>query len=117
MRHRLNSSIVRKAVLAAAVLAGFLMFTAVPLVRADEHDCQRRVARADHRLDVAVERHGFRSRQAEVARRQLRAERERCWNGVHRWWDEHDRRWHTERDWNDHDHDRDRDHDHDRDQH
>ena len=68
MRHRLNSSIVRKAVLAAAVLAGFLMFTAVPLVRADEHDCQRRVARADHRLDVAVERHGFRSHQAEVAR-------------------------------------------------
>ena len=117
MRHRLNSFIVRKAVLAAAVLAGFLMFTAVPLVRADEHDCQRRIARADHRLDVAVERHGFRSHQAEVARRQLRAERERCWNGVHRWWDEHDRRWHTERDWNDHDHDRERDHDHDRDQH
>jgi hypothetical protein len=22
----------------------------------------------------------------------------------HRWWDEHEHRWHTERDWDDHDH-------------
>jgi hypothetical protein len=48
MQYRLNNSLIRKAVLAAAVLAGFLMFTAVPLLRADERDCQRRVARADH---------------------------------------------------------------------
>ena len=110
MRHRSTNSLIRKAVLAAAVLAGFLMFTAVPLVRADEHDCQRRIARADHKLDVAVERHGWRSHQADAARRQLHDERERCWAAVHRWWDEHDRRWHTERDWDDRDHDHDRDH-------
>ena len=108
MQHLSNNSLIRRSVWAAAVLAGFLMFTAVPLLRADEHDCQRRVARADHRLDRAVARFGYRSRQAEVARRQLREEREYCWNGVHRWWDEHERRWHTERDWDDHDHDRDR---------
>jgi hypothetical protein len=108
MQHLSNKSLIRRSVLAAAVLAGFLMFTAVPLLRADEHDCQRRVARADHHLDQAVARHGVHSRQAEVARRQLREEREHCWNGVHRWWDEHEQRWHTERDWDDHDHDRDR---------
>ena len=107
MQHRFDNSLIRKAVLSAAVLAGFLMFTAVPLVRADEHDCQRRIARADHRLDQAVARHGPQSRQAENARRTLRAERERCWNGIHRWWDEREHRWHTERDWDDHDHDRD----------
>src|SRR3954471_1831978 len=101
MERRLSSSPVRRAVLATALLGGFLMFTAVPLVHADEHDCRRRVARADHRVDVAVQRHGFRSRQAEVARRQLRAERERCWSTMHRWWDEREHRWHTERDWED----------------
>ena len=107
MQHRLDNSLIRKAVLAAAVLAGFLMFTAVPLLLADERDCQRRIARADHRLDQAVARHGYRSRQAAHARHELREARERYWNGDHRWWDEHERRWHTERDWDDHDHDRD----------
>jgi hypothetical protein len=107
MQYRLENSLIRKAVLAAAGLAGFLMFTAVPLLRADEHDCQRRVARADHKLDQAVARHGYQSGQAQRARRELRDAREHCWNGVHRWWDEHEHRWHTERDWDDHDHDRD----------
>jgi hypothetical protein len=31
--------------------------------------------------------------------------RERCWREQHRWWEEHERRWHTERDWDEHDHD------------
>jgi hypothetical protein len=34
---------------AAAALAGFLMFTGVPRLLADNDDCQRRVVRADHR--------------------------------------------------------------------
>ena len=108
MQYRLDNSLIRKAVLAAAVLAGFLIFTAVPLLRADEHDCQRRVSRADHKLDQAVARHGYQSRQAQRARQELHEAREHCWTGVHRWWDEHEHRWHTERDWDDHDHDRDR---------
>ena len=112
MQHRWNHSLFGKAALAAAALAGFLMFTAGPLLRADDHDCQRRIVRADHKLDQAVARHGFRSEQAARARRELREARERCWNGTHRWWDEHERRWHTERDWDDNDHDHDRDHDH-----
>jgi len=112
MRHCLNDSLFRKTALAAAAFAGFLMFTAVPL-RADRDDCQRRVARADHRLHEAIEHHGYRSEQAERRRHELHEARERCWNANHRWWDEHEHRWHTEHDWDDRDHDR----DHDRDNH
>ena len=109
MRHRLNNSLFGKTALAAAALAGFLMFTAVPPLRADNDDCQRRVARADHRLHEAIERHGYQSRQAERRRHELRQVRERCWNRSRRWWNEHEHRWHTDRDWDDNDHDRDRD--------
>jgi len=108
MRHRWTHLLFGKTALAVAALAGFLMFTAVPRLLAD--DCQRRVARADHRLHEAIEHHGYQSRQAEQRRRELHEARERCWSASHRWWDEHEHRWHTERDWDDHDHDHDRDH-------
>jgi hypothetical protein len=111
MRHRLNNWLFGKTALAAAALAGFLMFAGAPLLRAD-NDCQRRVARADHRLHDAIAHHGYRSRQAEARRHELREAREHCWSTGHRWWDEHERRWHTERDWDDNDHEHDRDHDH-----
>ena len=113
MRHRLNNSLFGKTALAAVALAGFLMFTGAPLLRADRDNCQRRVARADHRLHEAIEHHGYRSEQAERRRHELHEARERCWSARHRWWDEHEHRWHTERDWDDRDHDR----DHDRDNH
>jgi hypothetical protein len=105
MRHRLNYSLFGKTALAAAALAGFLMFTGVPPLRADNDDCQRRIVRADHRLHEAIEHHGYKSEQAERRRHELRETRERCWNAHHRWWDEDAHRWHTERDWDDHDHD------------
>ncbi len=113
MRHRLNNSLFGKTALAAVALIGFLMFTGAPRLRADRDDCQRRVARADHRLHEAIEHHGYRSEQAERRRHELHEARERCWSARHRWWDEHEHRWHTERDWDDRDHDR----DHDRDNH
>ena len=109
MRNHLNHWLFGKMALAAVALAGFLMFTGAPLLRADNDDCQRRVARADHRLHEAIEHHGYRSQQAERRRHELREARERCWNTRHRWWDEHERHWRTERDWDDHDHDHDRD--------
>jgi hypothetical protein len=114
MRDRWNYSWGRTA-LAAAALAGFLMFAAVPNMRAE--DCQRRVARVDHRLHEAIERHGYASPQAERWRHELHEARVFCWNSRHRWWDEDQHRWHTERDWDDHDHDRDRDRDRDHDHH
>ena len=82
-----------KAMLATALFAGMLAFTGTPSALADDdHGCQRRIAKAHHRLHEAVEHHGWESKQADRARHQLREAREHCW--------------HTERDWDDHDHDR-----------
>ena len=101
--------------LAAVALAGALIFMGAPSVRADEGACQRKIAKADHRIHEAAEHHGWQSRQVEEARHQLHEAREYCWSHAKRWWDEDDHRWHTDRDWDDHDHDRGRDRDHDRD--
>jgi len=99
--------ILGRAMLAAAVLVGMLTFTGAPSALADDdRGCQRRIAKADHKLHEAVEHHGWESRQADRARRDLREARERCWNERHRWWDEDGHRWHSDRDWDDHDHDR-----------
>jgi hypothetical protein len=97
-----------KIALAGSALAGFLFFAGAPRLRADDEACERRIAKADHRLHEAIEHHGRGSRQADNARRQLREAREYCWNRDHRWWDEDGHRWHSEHDWDDHDHDRDR---------
>jgi hypothetical protein len=95
-------------VLAGAVLSVALFFTAVPRLHAEDYErCQRRIAHADHELHEAIERHGRHSIQAERKRHELHEARERCWGTYHRWWDEDEHRWHTERDWNEHDHDRD----------
>ena len=101
----------RRWVLSAAAILGLLSFVATPRVLAHDDDygrCQRRVAKADHRLHEAIEHHGWNSRQADHARHELHEARERCWNNHHRWWDEDGHRWHTDRDWDDHDHDHDR---------
>ena len=97
----------RRATLATAAFVGMLAFAGTPRTSTESYNaCQRRIARADHRLHEAVEHHGWDSRQADRARHDLHEARERCWNERHRWWDEDGRRWHTDRDWNDHDHDR-----------
>ncbi|PYT71695.1 MAG: hypothetical protein DMG39_12230 [Acidobacteria bacterium] len=96
-----------RSVLAGAALLGLLAFAATPRASADDYDrCQRRVAKADHKLHEAIEHHGQYSRQANHARHELREARERCWNEHHRWWDEDGHRWRNDRDWDDHDHDR-----------
>ena len=105
----IQNSIFGRAALAAAILAGLLMFPGAARLRADD-DCQRRIAKADHKLHEAIEHHGYRSEEAEHRRKVLHEVREQCWKANHRWWDEHERRWHTERDWDEHDHDQDRDH-------
>ena len=96
-----------KAMLATALFAGMLALTGTPSALGDDdHGCQRRIAKADHKLHEAVEHHGWESKQAGRARHELREAREHCWNASHRWWDEDGHRWRTERDWDDHDHDR-----------
>ena len=106
---RLQNSLFGRGRFAAVALAGCLIVLGAPQLRADD-DCQRRIAKADHKLHEAIEHHGYRSEQAERRRKELPEVRERCWNDKHRWWDEHEHRWHTDRDWDDHDHDQDRDH-------
>ena len=106
------------AVTAIASLALSLSL-AVPKASADDdrrEHCQRAVEKAEARLDQAVQRHGERSRQADQRRGQLNAERERCWNQYHQWWNGREHRWETERNWDrDRDDRRDDDHrDHDR---
>jgi len=93
-----------KVIVGTGLLAGGLaLFGATPSAKAD--DCQERLIRADHKLHEAVEHHGYESRQAEHWRHELHEAREYCWEHSHRWWDEHERRWHTDRDWDDRDHD------------
>jgi hypothetical protein len=96
-----------RAVLATGAWLGIAAFTGTPGALADNDGrCQRRIAKADHKLHEAAEHHGWNSQQADRARHELHEARERCWNERHRWWDEDGHRWHTDRDWDDHDHDR-----------
>lgn len=107
MQNLKKKSLWGRTAFAAAALAGALLFMNAPPLRADESGCQRRLAKADHQLHEAAKHHGWESKQAEHARHELREAREWCWTHEHKWWDEDNRRWHTDRDWDDHDHDRD----------
>ena len=97
---------VRTSLLSLVVLAAVLLSAVVPRLQAEDLDeCQRRVAHAEHDLHEAIERHGHHSKQANHERRELHNARVRCWRERHQWWNEHEHRWHKERDWNEHDHD------------
>ncbi len=110
MMQNLVPSLWIRRLFAVTALTGALVFIGATSLRASERECQHRLAKADHRLHQAARNHGWESKQAERARHELREAREYCWNHEHKWWDEDDRRWHSERDWDDHDHDHDRDH-------
>jgi Ni/Co efflux regulator RcnB len=99
---------IKKLLSSLVIVGGLLLGAALPQLQAEDMDrCQRRVIHAEHELHRAIEKHGRNSESANHERRELRAARERCWRERHRWWDEHEHRWHTERDWDEHDHDRD----------
>jgi len=101
----MNSKRFGKAAVAAALLSVLLLFAAVPPSHADDRErCQQRIEKAEARLDEAIRKHGENSHQANDRRRDLNAERERCWREQHGWWDAHAHQWHNDRDW-DHDHD------------
>ena len=103
--HR-NIKMIGQSVLCAAALAAFLLIGATPRAYAEsEGECQRNVAKADHRVHVAAQKHGWNSEQANHARHELAEAREHCWGTHHKWWDEDGHRWHTEHDWDEHDHD------------
>ena len=88
------------------MIGGPIVGVATRAVADDDHaECQRHIEHAESRLDRAVEKHGPNSHEADERRRDLAAERERCWNRYHGWWSPRDQRWHTDRDWDDHDRD------------
>ena len=89
------------AVMTAAL--GTAMFVTVPQSYADDHaKCQGQIEKAESKLDQAIRKHGEHSHQADQRRRDLNAERERCFSRYHGWWDGHEHRWHDDRDWDHH---------------
>ena len=105
-KHKRSTTVA--SLLSGALLTAALLFTTVSRLHAEDQDqCQRRVVHAEHELHEAIEKHGRHSAKADHERHELHEARERCWRERHRWWDEHEHRWHTERDWDEHDHDRD----------
>ena len=98
----------RNAAIASFAALAFLLFVAAPRSQADDRDkCQHAIEKAEARLDKAIHDKGEHSHEVEDRRRDLNAERERCWNQYHGYWSSTDHRWHTERDWDHDDHDRD----------
>jgi hypothetical protein len=98
VRHRIAMTIT------SVVALSFVMFIATPSIHADNRDkCKHAIEKAEANLDKAVRDHGEHSRQAEDRRRDLNAERQRCWDQYHQWWNGKDQRWETEHSWdNDH---------------
>src|SRR5260370_21697185 len=95
--HNGEKKFLGRALLVSAALLGMLAFAGVPRASADEYDrCQRRIAKADHRLHEAIEHHGWDSRQADHARHELHEARERCWSERHRWCDREGPRPHSD---------------------
>ncbi len=84
----------RKTTLISLVLSGCLLGGLVPLKADQRSDCEKRIHKAEQKLDKEIRKHGEHSHQAEKSRHDLEKARERC-----------------------RDFDRDRDHDRDHDRH
>jgi hypothetical protein len=97
----LQSAKFGKSIVVAATISAFLLFlSAPPQARADDRDkCKHRIEKAEAKLNDAIKNHGEHSHEAEDRRRDLNAERDKCWNQYHSWWNGQDNQWHTERDW------------------
>lgn len=90
-----------KTAVAALVAAALMWFVAAaPQAHADDRShCQHAIEKAEANLDRAVHDHGDHSPQADDRRRDLNAERQKCWDQYHQWWNGKDHRWETERTW------------------
>ena len=93
-----------KTVIATLAAWALLLFVAAaPRAHADDRShCQHAIEKAEARLDKAIHDKGEHSRDAEDRRRDLNAERQRCWDQYHQWWNGHDHRWETEQNWDHH---------------
>src|SRR5258707_15401013 len=70
----------RKAMLATVAFVGLVAFTGATRALADDdRGCQRRIAKADHKLHEAVEHHGGKNRNGGAAPRERHEAREQYW--------------------------------------
>jgi hypothetical protein len=90
--------------IAAVTAVALLFFVATPRAHADDRaKCQHAIEKAEAKLEKAIHDHGERSHAAEDRRRDLNAERQRCWDQYHGCWNGKEHRWETEHNWgNDH---------------
>jgi hypothetical protein len=65
-----------KAALTTAALSGLVFLAAAPAAKAD--DCAKRIRKAEHNLQEAIEDHGYYSRKADHWRHELREAYQRC---------------------------------------
>ena len=111
-----NRTGARQSFVAAAMVALFLMFVALPALHADDRTrCQKDTEKAEMKLDEAIRTHGGLSHEAAVKMEDLRKQREHCYDRFHEWWDGREQRWHDDNDFGQDLHNRDHDHDHDHD--
>ncbi len=68
----------RQTTLISLVLSGCLLGGLVPLKADQRSDCEKRIHKAEQRLDKEIRKHGEHSRQAEKRRHELREAREQC---------------------------------------
>lgn len=96
MNRRLTNTLV-----AAFAIGALILFLASPTpVHADDREkCQHAIEKAEANLDRAIHDHGEHSHQADDRRRDLNAERQRCWDKYHQWWNGKDHHWETEHSW------------------
>jgi hypothetical protein len=90
-----------KLLVTLSALAGLLLFTGAPRVKASEAECQHRTEKADHNLHEAIKHHSYESKEVEHARHELQEAREYCWAQDHKWYDVDAHQWRTERNWDD----------------
>lgn len=68
-----------KAALASAALGAMLVFAGAPAARAaDRDDCAKRIHKAEYKLNEAIDRHGYYSKQAGHWRHERREAFRRC---------------------------------------
>jgi hypothetical protein len=98
-----GTNMVLRTALVSTLVAGFMLFGNTPITRADDRDiCYRNVHNWEQKLDRDIDRHGFKSRQANHDRHELGEARESCQRRFGNDWRER------------YNYDRDRDYDRDR---
>lgn len=96
-KHLLKSVFGKTAMATVALSSLFLFGGTLSAKAADRDDCERRIARTEHRLHEAIEDHGYYSRQANHWRHERREAYERCYDRDYRYREYRYRDWDRDR--------------------